>query len=346
MHFIEVATFEVLHRHLAWPWVAVDVSRTHFAFASADDRISSRRFLEGDVTEGAVFPLPNDLRLPGDKRPEAGHRGSELGIHAFSIDAAGQLLAVTATLEGGTSVIVTLGPAGEKKRSRIDALTGGDHVAHAVACDRSGARLWISAESAEETVLLVIDAHTHAPFGIVRSDPFPPPSFHELHVHPQDDAALLLAACGQDGTFARVAGWSDGPPTLIANALENGSISAGFVGFSADGARVHLAGDDGLRTHAWPSLEPLSAVEPPADFHLLYSGAVMGDRIFVDGEDGETGDDAVMRFDRTAILGAVMKPPVPTGMWVGRIGIDGILTVDAKGDPAPARVVRLPAPDN
>jgi hypothetical protein len=162
-----------------------------------------------------------------------------------------------------------------------------------------------------------------------------------------DDAVLLIAACGQDGTFVRVAGWSDGPPIAIANALEKGSISAGFVGFSADGARVHLAEADELRTHAWPGLEELSSVDLADDFASSYAGAVMGDRIFIDGEDRDTGDgDAVMQFDRTAIRGVVLKPPVPSGMWVGRIGIDAIVTVDVKGDPAPGRVVRLPAPHN
>lgn len=345
MKLLEVGSFEILHRHLAWPWVTIDVSHRHFAFASADDRISSRTFIEGDLTEGPNFSLPNDLRLPEVGAPHTGHRGAEVGIHGFSIDLEAKLLAVTANVEG-TSVVVTIDEGGEKKRSNVRDLAGGDFTAHAVAFDRTGNRMWISAESEAETALILVDSRTHAVFGVVRSEPCARPAFHELHVHPQDDAVLLLIACGQDGTFARVAGWSDGPPILITNQLENGSIPAGFIGFSADNARVHLAGDDGLRTHAWPGLEMLSTVDPDESFGNLYAGAVMGDRIFVDGQDHETGEDAVMQFDRTAIRGAVLKPPVPTGMWVGRIGIDAIVTVDAKGEPALGHVVRLPAPHN
>jgi hypothetical protein len=346
MKLLEVGSFEIVHRHLAWPWVAIDVSRRRFAFASADDRISSRSFIEGDLTEGTSFSLPRDLRLPEVKAPETGHRGAEAGIHGFSIDAQGKLLAVTATIER-VSVVVTLDEAGEKKRSNVSDLASGDFTAHAVAFDRTGNRIWISAESETETALILIDARTHDVFGVVKSEPFPRPAFHELHMHAQDDAVLLIAACGQDGTFARVAGWSDGPPVALSNALERGSISAGFVGFSSDGARVHLAEADELRTHAWPGLEELSSVELADDFASSYSGVVMGDRIFIDGEDRDTGDgDAVMQFDRAAIRGVVLKPPVPTGMWVGRIGIDAIVTVDAKGEPALGHVVRLPAPHN
>jgi hypothetical protein len=346
MNFLEVGTFEIFHRHLAWPWVAIDVSRRRFAFVSADDRISSRSFIEGDLHEGKSFVLPPDVRLPEVKAPETGHRGAEAGIHGFSIDVEGKLVAITATVDG-TSIVVTLDETGEKKRSNIGELTGGDFTAHAVAFDRTGNRIWISAESETETALILIDSLTHAVFGVVKSAPFPRPAFHELHLHAQDDAVLLIAACGQDGTFARVAGWSDGPPESISNALENGSISAGFVGFSADGARVHLAEADELRTHAWPGLEELSSVELADDFASSYSGVVMGDRIFVDGEDRDTGDgDAVMQFDRAAIRGALLKPPVPAGMWVGPIGVDAIVTVLAKGEPAQGYVVRLPAPHN
>ncbi len=346
MNFLEVGTFEVLHHHLAWPWVTIDASRARFAFVSAEDRISSHAFIEGDLIEGASFPLPKELRLPEVKAPDRGHGGAEAGIHAFSIDTTGQLLAVTAKVDG-TSVLITLDARGVKKRSTFADLAGGDFIAHAVAFDRAGTRLWISAERADETALVLVDANTHAVIGMVKSAAFPQPSSHELHVHAQDDAVLLIAACGQDGTFARIAGWSNGPPIAIANALENGSISAGFVGFSSDGARVHLAEADELRTHAWPGLEELSTVELADDFASSYSGAVLGDRIFIDGEDRDTGDgDAVMQFDRAAIRGAVLKPQVPSGMWVGRIGVDAIVLVDAKGDPARGSVVRLPAPHN
>ncbi|MEO8874894.1 MAG: hypothetical protein ABI461_04840 [Polyangiaceae bacterium] len=346
MQFLEVGSFDVTHHELAWPWISIDSSRSRFAFAASGDRIATRSFIEGDLAEGPSFALPADLHLPTVKAADAGFRGAEDGVHGFSIDASARLLAVVGSI-AGVSVVVTIDGSGEKVRSRLDALTGADFIAHAVAFDRTGARLWISAEGAEHTALLLIDAQTHAVIGIVKSDPFPRPSFHELYLHRQDDAVLLVAACGQDGTFARVVGFSDGPPEAITNSLEKGSISAGFVGFSEDGARVHLVEADELRTHAWPGLEELSSVDLADDFASSYAGVVMGDRIFIDGEDRDTGDgDAVMQFDRTAIRGALLKPPVPTGMWVGRLGLDALITVDAKGEPARGHVVRLPAPHN
>ena len=180
-----------------------------------------------------------------------------------------------------------------------------------------------------------------AAFGIARSAAFPPPATHELYLHPQDSAVLLLAACGEDGTFARVAGWSGGGVEAIPTALDKGGIPAGFVGFSADAVRVHLAEADELRTHSWPGLEELSSVELADDFVSSYAGAVFGDRIFVDGEDADSRDDAVMMFDRSATRGALLPDPVPSGMWAGRLLADTIVTVEAKGEPARGHVYRI-----
>ena len=71
-----------------------------------------------------------------------------------------------------------------------------------------------------------------------------------------------------------------------------------------------------------------------------YSGAVVGPFILVDGEGAETQEDAVMVFDRSAIRGAVLPPPAPTGMWAGHLAPDVIVTIEPKGDPARARVLR------
>ena len=342
MLFVEVGTFDVVHRHLPWPWIAIEPTRRRFAFATAPSRIGTRSLADARLVEGPSFELPDDLELPSAKPPPTGHRGPTAGLHGFALDPTGERLAVVGTADG-QSVLMTLGPG--EKRTPIAELAGADFHAHAVTFDRRGERLWMSAESGEATALVLVDAVTHALIGVVKSGPFPPPAAHELHVHPNDDAVLLLAACGQDGTFARVAGWSDGPPVAVTSALDDGAVPAGFVGFSADGARVHLAEADELRTHAWPALQELSSVPFDDDFISSYSGVVIGHRLFVDGQDRETEeDDAVMLFDRSALRGAVVRPPVPTGMWVGRIGDDAIVTVESKGDPSRGRVVRLPAP--
>lgn len=325
MHCVELASFDVVHRKLGWPWLAIDPTQARFAFASSDDRIATRLFAEGRVSDGPSFALPADLSLTTELR-------------AFAIDPRGELVAIV-----GANDVVTLASSGELARSTMAHLAGEGFVAKAVSFDRTGARLWISAENGHETAIVSLDARTHAVFGVARSAAFPPDAFHDLRIHSQDDAVLLLAACGQDGTFARVAGWSDGPPVAIPTKLDAGAQPAGFVGFSEDGARVHLAADYTLETYAWPTLEHLSSAPFEDVFASSYSGVVLGGSIYVDGEIeiGDVGDDAVMRFDRAALTGSIEKPPVPRGMWVGRLGPNAVLTVESKGDPARGRVVAI-----
>ena len=341
MELSEIGSFQAFHRSLPWPWVAVDARRTRFAFAASDRSIATCVLDAGVVKPGPTFSLPLDLSLPtqaaGDATPP--------GLRAFAVDGGGEMLALVGTV-GEASVVVSLGANGELVRSTAATLLGPGFVAQATAFDRSGTRIWVSADNGTETALALPDSRTHAVHGVVRSAPLPPPAFHELHVHPVDDAVLLLAACGQEGTFARVAGFTDGAPLSVATQLAAGSVPSGFVGFSSDAARVHLVEADELRTHAWPGLEELSAVELSDDFVSSYAGVVLGHRIFVDGHDGDDESDAVMLFDRSAIRGARVRPPVPRGMWVGRLGPDALITVEAKGEPALVRVVRLPELQN
>ncbi len=325
MNFSEVASFEVFH-DLSWPWITFDAGGQRFAFAATKDRIGSRR-LDGDaIAEGPSFTLPAGLRLAD--------------VHGFSIASSGAQLAVVGVIDG-VSHLVVLGEQGESRRTPLETLTGAGFTARATAFDRSGERLWISAESETETVILLIDAASHERVGAATSAHFPPPATHELYLHVQDDAILLLAACGEDGTFARVAGWSGGGVETIATTLDDGGVPAGFVGFSADGARVHLAEADELRTHSWPGLAELSSIELADDFMSSFSGIVLGERILIDGEDAETHEDAAMLFDRSATVGALLPEPVPTGMWAGRLGSDLLVTVESKGEPARGRVLRI-----
>ena len=326
MKLSEIASFDACHDQLSWPWITFDASGRRFAFATTAGRIGSRRVEGGLVVEGTSFPLPDGLTLAG--------------LQGFALAPSGATLAAVGAI-GGASVLVTLAEGGEQRRTEVETLAGPGFTARAAAFDRQGARLWISAESAAETAILLVDAATHALLGTATSPPFPPPAMHEIHLHPQDDAILLLAACGEDGTFARVAGWSGGGVEAIATKLDEGGVPAGFVGFSGDAARVHLAEADELRTHAWPGLEELSSVELADDFVSSYSGAVLGDRILVDGEEAETREDAVMLFDRSATHGALLPEPVPTGMWAGRLDADLLVTVEAKGEPARGRVLRI-----
>lgn len=335
MKLVELASFDAAHRELPWPWIAFDPTGKRFAFASADRRIETRVLAQGSLVEGPSFTVSDDLDLPKDG-----------GVRAFAIDPRGELIALVGVVAVGP-VLVTGTLDGEQLRSRLGDLVGPGFKAEAVAFDRSGAHLWVSAESATESAVLRVDARSHAVLGIVRSAAFPPPAMHELHLHPTEDAVLLLASCGEDGTFARVLrgpdlgdGNGDGI-VRVPTSLDQEGASAGFVGFSADGARVHLAESEVLRTHAWPRLDELSSVAFGEDFVSNYTGAIVAERIFIDGEDTASGDDAVMVFEPAGIRGARAHLPVPSGMWAGRLGADAVVTVESKGDPAGGRVVRL-----
>lgn len=306
--FREVASFDVVHGKRAWPWVSFTADRVAFASAT---HIHTR----GVDGSGPSFALPPDV---------------EVAVFAAS----SELVAIA-----GAEVLVVLDASSETKRARLDALLGEGSTLSALAFDRTGKRLWLSAETTTETVIALVDAATLAPVGVLRSPAFPRPSLHEIHVHSQDDAALVLAACGEDGTFARVVGFAGDEVSAVPGALDGGGIAAGFVGFSGDGARVHLVEADELRTHAWPTLHELSSVQLADDFLSSFSGVVLGDDIFVDGEVADSQEDAVMQFDRAAIHGVVLPGAAPAGMWAGRLGPNAIVTIDPKGDPAAARIL-------
>lgn len=321
---------------------------------SAAGAVHTRALEGGALVAGPSFALPEDLRLPARRPAPTGHLGVPRGLQALALSPGGDAVALVGRVRGES--IVTIVPAdGAPVRASARGLTGRDDALHAAAFDRAGERLWVSAETGSATVLLLLDARTLAVLGALESPAFPPPAAHELHVHPVDDAVLLLAACGQDGTFARVAGFTQGdPPVLLPTSLDDGGAPAGMVGFSAardgGGARVHLVEDVALRTHAWPNLVELASVDLPEDFASTYGGALLGDRIFLDGEDAETGDgDRVMEFDRSGLVGRVRRAgapkgtwSAPPGMWIGGLGDDCIVTVEAKGEPARARVFRVP----
>lgn len=329
MLFREIATFDVFHAQLTWPWIALSADERAVAFASSATTILTRRWETEQLRDGHSITLPPDLGLSVD--------GSK-GMTAFAIaDGEADLLAVAGKVDAGF-VVAILDPSGERRRVRLDDVLGLGHELLALAFDRKGSRLWLSAETATETVTALVDVASLALVGVVRSAAFPRPALHEIHRHAQDDAVIILAACGESGTFANVVGYAGDDVSAVPGALDAGAVSAGFVGFSADGARVHLAEADELRTHAWPTLHELSSVQLADDFVSSFSGAVIGTEILVDGNDADTGEDAVMAFDRSAIQGVVLPRPAPVGMWAGRLGGVAIVTVESKGDPARARI--------
>jgi hypothetical protein len=325
MLFREIASFDVVHGPRAWPWIAFAAGSDLLAFVSTATTIATLRL---DIAREGVVPGPS-FSVPADV---------QLGAFSISSDRDAPLLAI-AGREGDANVIAVLDSVVERRRVRLDAALGAGHELRAIAFDRTGRRLWLSAESETETVIALVEVESLATVGVIRSAAFPRPALHEVHLHAQDDAVLVLAACGEEGTFARVVGFTGDEVSAVPGELDSGAVAAGFVGFSADGARVHLVEADELRTHAWPTLHELSSVPLADDFLSSFSGAVLGDEILVDGEDAETRDDAVMLFDRAAIHGVLLPPPAPPGMWAGRLGQNAIVTIQPKGDPAVARVL-------
>ena len=320
-----LASFDVHKEGLSWPWIAFAASGSEIAFASSPSTFATRKLTgSAAVQAGPSFTLPAGATLAD--------------VRAFALCPLGEFAVLTATHlhvmhEDAirTVALATLAPdAGLEPRAAL--------------FSRSGAELWISAETKEHVVLFLVDVAKLTLLGIDHSKPLPPPASHELYLHPQDDAVLLVAACGEEGTFARVVGFAGGVLARVTTALDDGSIAAGFVGFSADGTRLHLAESDELRTHAWPGLLELSSVELADDFIGAFSGAVMHDRVLVDGhedQDGDGGSDAVMSFDVSATLGSWLLPPFPEGMWAGRLGSTSLVTVQPKGNPARGSVIRV-----
>jgi hypothetical protein len=303
--FREHASFDVVHGKRSWPWVSFTSDRVAYASAT---HIHTRG-VDGDGPRDS-FALPPDVPLA-----------------MFALSSDGVAIA-------STEVLVV-----HDQRVRLDALFGEGATLSALAFDRTGKRLWLSAETPTETVIALVDSASLEVIGVLRSAALPRPSLHEIHIHPVDDAALVLAACGEEGTFARVVGFAGDQVSAVPGALDEGGIAAGFVGFSADGHRVHLVEADELRTHAWPTLHELSSVPLADDFVSSFSGAVLGNDIFVDGEYADTQEDAVMQFDVAAIHGVVLPGAAPTGMWAGRLGANAIVTIEPKGDPARGRIL-------
>ena len=332
MKIAEISAFDVATENMEWPWFAFDASGTRFAYPAGPTQVATQRY-DGDRTlPGPIFTLPDDMTMSV--------------VQGFALHRDGQELALVVLVEDRSELVICRPDAAAKRVNlgeHFGSARGLDATARAraVTYDRQGSRLWISADTETDSLVALVDATTHAFLGASRGRLFPPPAMHELYIHPVDDAVLLLASCGQDGTFARVVGHAGDTVEAISTPLDDGAVPAGFVGFSADATRVHLAEADELRTHAWPGLVELSSVELADDFISNYSGAVFGEGILVDGFIEGGADDAVMHFDKSALYGQVLAPPVPLGMWAGRIGRDAVVTVDPKAKPARGRIVRV-----
>jgi hypothetical protein len=327
MNFEEIATFAVAHTRVNWPWIAFSPRRETVAYCTESATVATSRLRMGEVQAGHVFALPPEF--------------ASTPIAGLAVTDDGERVALLVVTESGTA-LVTIEADGAATKRRLNDAVGNDFIGRALVFGRQNGVLWMSGERLKQTLIAMVDAASLDVRGTAVSAGLPLPATHELYPHPQDDAVLLLAACGQEGSFARVVGWSGTAVTAVPSALDDGGIPAGFVGYSADGARVHLAEADELRTHAWPELHELASVQLADDFASSYAGAVLGNEVYVDGThtDGEA-DDLVMRFEAAGLQGKLLSPPYPQGMWAGSMGSNLLVTVDAQGEPARASVLRM-----
>src|SRR4051812_28824483 len=82
MKLTELATFEVAHEKLSWPWIAFDANGRHIAFVepTASGQQVASRILDGDrIASGPSFSLPADLRLPTAPPTDAPVRDATAG---------------------------------------------------------------------------------------------------------------------------------------------------------------------------------------------------------------------------------------------------------------------------
>jgi hypothetical protein len=221
---------------LAWPWVAFTPERTAFAVPVGPRTIAIRA--AASLTEERRVELPEALAVPTVARSESGTTSRQPGLHAIALHPDGHTVVAfgwhkdipVACVErvGGAPELVDLGPA------------LGDMGPLAATFTRDGESIWLSAESASGAAIVRLRFRDFGLESKVAFPPAPPPAAHELLLHPLEDAVLLTMACGQDGTFVRVARAVGAALELVATEGDAGLESCGIAETTEDGGRVCL----------------------------------------------------------------------------------------------------------
>ncbi|MGD0523560.1 MAG: hypothetical protein ABSE49_00375 [Polyangiaceae bacterium] len=307
---------------LSWPWVAFAPDRRAFAVPVGPRAIAIR----GAASLGAErrVELPEALSLPVVPASAGGTKSRQPGLHALALHPDGRTVVgvgwhrdlPVACVErvGGAPELVDLGPA------------LGDMGPLAATFTRDGESLWLSAE---KTGGAAIARLRFRDFGLEAKVAFPaapPPAAHELFLHPNEDAVLLTMACGQDGTFTRVARNVGDKVELVPTKGDEGLQPCGVAGTTDDGRRVCFVADDGVALRRWPELALDATVEVGDERATNYSGVRIGGRFLVSATDREDEEDerALVLSDALAIEDDAEGPP---GMWAGRLGEDRLVTI-------------------
>ncbi len=321
---------------LGWPWVAFSPERTHFAVPASPAALSLRAAISPE--REALVTLPEALLVPVTPPSHSATTSRQPGLHAVAVHPDGRTVVALGwhrdlpvgcvVHPGGAPELVDLGPA------------LGDLGPMAATFTRDGESLWLSAESATGAAIarlrfrdLTLEAKAAFP-------PAPPPAAHELFLHPADDAVLLTMACGQDGTFVRVARSLGGKLALVAGEGDEGLEPCGIAEATEDGSRVCLVTSDGAELRRWPDMKREARYEIGDDLSANYNGVRIGGRFIVSATLEDDIDD-----ERALVLGddlsRVDDAPAPPGMWAGRLGRDRLVTISRGKDEARMAFVYL-----
>jgi hypothetical protein len=307
---------------LNWPWVSFSPDRSCFAFPVSARTVAIRTAAALD--KETLVELPEVLSLPAVEASHSATTSRQAGLHALAVHPDARtvvgfgwhrdLPAACVCRPGVAPELVDLGPA------------LGDLGPLAGTFARDGESLWVSAESGGGAALVRLRFRDFALEGKAAFAPAPPPANHEIFLHPTEDAALLTMACGQDGTFVRVARWSGGRLELVAGEGDKGLESCGVGEAVEDGARVCLVAFDRVELRRWPDMKVESSADVSDALSANYTGVRIGGCFVVSATSEDEGDDErALVFDDPLLQKD--DAPAPPGMWAGRLGADRLVTV-------------------
>lgn len=313
---------------LEWPWVAFTPERTAFALPVGPRTIAVRA--SASLDRERRVELPEAVAVPTVEASTDATSSRQPGLHALALHPDERTVVAfgwhrdipVACVErvGGAAETVDLGPA------------LGDMGPLAASFTRDGESLWVSAESATGAAIARIRFRDFALEAKVTFPPAPPPAHHELLLHPVEDAALLAMACGQDGTFARVARMTAGKLELVPGEGDAGLEPSGMGELTDDGARICFVAAERVVLRRWPDMAQVAEVTLGEETAANYNGVRTGGRFVISASDEEAAEE-----ERALVMSDDLRlesdDPAPPGMWAGRLGRDRLVTIGrAAGD--------------
>jgi hypothetical protein len=307
---------------LAWPWVAFAPERGAFAVPVGPRTLAIRGAVSLD--DERRVELPDALALPALEPSSYGTTSRQPGLHAIALHPDGRTVVgvgwhrdlPVACVEraGSAPELVDLGP------------VLGEMGPLAATFTRDGESIWLSAESTNGAAIVRLRFRDFGLEAKAAFSPAPPPAAHELFLHPHEDAVLLTMACGQDGTFMRVARMVDRRLELVTTEGDAGLDPCGVAEATDDGAHVCLVTLDRTELRRWPDLV-LDVETRLGDERVTnHNGVRIGGRLIVSATDREDEEE-----ERALVLSDALKleddAAAPPGMWAGRLGKDRLVTI-------------------